>query len=407
MAFAALLHLSAWAGSVTLTWSPSSDPTAASYNLYYGGASLTYTNVVPLGNVTKGTVTGLVSGSQYYFAATTVNAAGLESPFSNEVTTQAQGSAQLVVTAINLSRSYGSTNPPLTGTVAGLQNGDNITAVYSTVATPSSPVAAYAIVPTLIDPNGELANYSVTLNNGTLTVVPAPLTVAAGSAGMVYGGPLPALTASYIGFVNGDTAASLTALPVLATTATAASPVGSYPVTATGAVDTNYTITYVSGTLSVSAAPLTITAVCTNKAYGAPLPALTASYSGFVNGDTAASLTRPPALATTATAESPVGSYPITASGAASPNYTISYAGGTLTVSTIPLTISITNLGNGLVAIGGQGTAGATYTIQYSPDLLAGTNWLTLGAPTADPSGAFVLVDTNTVGLRFYRAICP
>ena len=78
---------------------------------------------------------------------------------------------------------------------------------------------------------------------------------------------------------------------------------------------------------------LTITAANTNKLYGAAVPALTASYSGFVNGDTASSLTTPPALTTTATAASPVGSYPITASGAASPNYTISYASGTLTVN--------------------------------------------------------------------------
>ena len=40
-------------------------------------------------------------------------------------------------------------------------------------------------------------------------------------------------------------------------------------------------------------APLTITANNTNKVYGAAVPAFTASYSGFVNGDTASSLTTP------------------------------------------------------------------------------------------------------------------
>ena len=38
-----------------------------------------------------------------------------------------------------------------------------------------------------------------------------------------------------------------------------------------------------------------------------------------------------------------MGSYPITASGAASPNYTISYANGTLTVNPAPLTITAAN----------------------------------------------------------------
>ncbi len=54
-----------------------------------------------------------------------------------------------------------------------------------------------------------------------------------------------------------------------------------------------------------------------SKVYGAALPALTATYSGLVNGDTAASLTTAPSLSTTATAASPVisGGYPITAAG--------------------------------------------------------------------------------------------
>ena len=94
------------------------------------------------------------------------------------------------------------------------------------------------------------------------------------------------LTASYSGFVNGDTAASLTTLPTLATTATAASHVGSpYTITASGAVDADYDISYVDGSLAVTAASLTITANDQSKVYGDVLPSLTASYSGFVNGD--------------------------------------------------------------------------------------------------------------------------
>ena len=92
--------------------------------------------------------------------------------------------------------------------------------------------------------------------------------------------------------------------------------------------------------------------------------------------NTASSLTTQPTLTTTATAASPVGTYPITASGAASPNYTIGYVSGTLIVrkaryhamamiATETLTavaanvavdsgpsqnLAITNLGNGSVA---------------------------------------------------------
>src|SRR3989442_11051103 len=104
-----------------------------------------------------------------------------------------------------------------------------------------------------------------------------------------------------------------------------------YPRAASGAVSANYTIGYVSGTLTVTAATLTITANNQTKVYGAANPALTVSYSGFVNGDTAASLTTPPTVSTTATSASGVGTYPIAASGAGSANYTISYVSGTLT----------------------------------------------------------------------------
>ncbi len=138
------------------------------------------------------------------------------------------------------------------------------------------------------------------------------MTITANNQTKVYGAALPTLTASYSGFVNGDTSASLTTQPTLTTTATAASHVAGspYAITASGAVDPDYTISYVAGTLTVTPAPLTITADNQTKVYGAALPTLTASYTGFVNGDTPASLTTQPTLTTTATAASHVAGSP-------------------------------------------------------------------------------------------------
>ena len=154
---------------------------------------------------------------------------------------------------------------------------------------------------------------------------------------------LPALTASYAGFVNGDSSASLTTRPSVTTAATSASHVGGYAITADGAVDANYTMTYAAGVLTVTSAPLTISANSHTKIYGAASPALTAGYAGFVNGDSSASLTTMPMLSATATTASPVGSYAITAGGAVDANYAISYAPGTLTVIPAPLTVTATN----------------------------------------------------------------
>ncbi len=79
------------------------------------------------------------------------------------------------------------------------------------------------------------------------------LTVTANSATIPAGAAVPALTASYTGFINGDTAASLSGSPALSTTATNSSPVGIYPITATqgSLTDPNYLFSFVNGTLSI------------------------------------------------------------------------------------------------------------------------------------------------------------
>ncbi len=247
----------------------------------------------------------------------------------------------LTITADDQTMTYGGTLPTLTASYSGFVNGDtaaSLTAALAltTTATSASPAGSYDIAASgALDPN-----YTISYVDGTLSVIPAALTIVADDQTMTYGGPMPGLTASYRGFVNGDTVADLTTQPTVATAATAASPVGSYDIAASGAVDPNYAITYVDGTLSVTPAALTITADDQTMTYGGPLPSLTASYAGFVNGDTAASLTTQPTLWTSATSASPVGGYEITASGAADPNYNISYVDGTMTVNPASLTIT-------------------------------------------------------------------
>jgi hypothetical protein len=246
----------------------------------------------------------------------------------------------------------------------------------------------------------DTSDYVPVTANVTLVVLPESLSITPASASKLYGAPVPALTASYSGFVNGDTAGSLTTAPVLTTTATVASPVGSYTITASGAASSNYTISYATGALVVNPAALTITAANAGKLYGAPLPALTASYSGFVNGDTAGSLTTAPVLTTRATAASPVGSYTITASGAAGANYTFIYAPGTLVVSKASTAGALSSSANPslpdqavtfsltLSAVApGAGTP--TGTVQFEVDGAAA------GAPVSLSGGAASYMTTN------------
>ena len=163
--------------------------------------------------------------------------------------------APLTVTAANASKLYGQANPPLTGSIVGIKNGDNITATYATTATQSSPVGTYPIVPTLVDPDSKLGNYTVTSVNGTLTINPALLTITADDATKILNAPNPAFTASYSGFVLGEGPDVLSGTLSCTTTAITNSPVGGYPITCSGQTSTNYAITYVAGTLHVIFAP--------------------------------------------------------------------------------------------------------------------------------------------------------
>ena len=72
------------ASSVALDWDPNTDPSVAGYNVYYGGASRSYTNVINVGNTTNTVVNGLVEGQTYYFAVTAYTFDGTESDYSDE-----------------------------------------------------------------------------------------------------------------------------------------------------------------------------------------------------------------------------------------------------------------------------------------------------------------------------------
>jgi hypothetical protein len=311
--------------------------------------------------------------------------------------------APLTVTAANASRAYGAANPVFTSSAAGVVNGDLILLSGSSVATRTSAVGAYPIVPLVSGTN--LASYSVSNVNGTLAVTPATgLTVVPGTATRVFGAANSVMMGSVTGVLNGDTF-TVTG----ATTATASSPVGTYPITytVTGANIADYFVTQTTGTLTVTAAtpvitwaapgaigygtslsaaqlnatastagtfsyspalgavlgagtqtlsvtftptdttdyampsastvqlavnkaPLAITANSTARVFGAANPAFSGTVSGAVNGDAFTE-----SFATSATAASIAGSYPIVpaVAGANLADYAVMATNGALSVT--------------------------------------------------------------------------
>jgi len=92
-------------------------------------------------------------------------------------------------------------------------------------------------------------------------------------------------------------------------------------------VDPNYSFSYPTGVVTVAKAPLAVTASSPETTYGT-VPVIAPGYSGFVNGDSAASLTTPPTCSTTDVVSSTVAGSPYASScaGAVDPNYTITTA---------------------------------------------------------------------------------
>ena len=117
-----------------------------------------------------------------------------------------------------------------------------------------------------------------------------------------------------------------------ATAAIPASPTA-YTVTYTFAAQGPFLAASGSSGLTVDPALLTITADSLTIPYGGAVPTLTASYAGFVDGQTPADLTTPVVLSTSATSDSPADAYAILVSDASSSNYTIRYVHGTLTIA--------------------------------------------------------------------------
>ncbi|MFN8538619.1 MAG: MBG domain-containing protein, partial [Thermomicrobiales bacterium] len=242
----------------------------------------------------------------------------------------------------------------------------------------------------------DTANYAVTSKNVSITVNKAPLAVTVQAANKTYGAANPGFTVGYGAFVNGDGPGSLGGTLAFATSATSNSVPGSYNVTASGLTSANYTISYVAGTLTVNQAPLTITAQDKSRAFGAANPSFTASYSGFVLGQTASVLAGTLSCSTTANASSPAGPYPITCAGQTSNNYAISYVAGTLTVGQASQTITFAALANknyGDPAFTLSATASSWLAVAFSvpvggPCTVSGTTLTIVGVGTCTVTAA-------------------
>lgn len=147
------------------------------------------------------------------------------------------------------------TFPALAGVTYGVANfspgaSSNLPITYTTTGHHTSIVSGLIHI-TGTGTDTITATTTDTTAGQPLVISKKALTITADDKHKAHGSPNPTLTATYVGLVYSDGSGVVSGL-VLATTAVTSSPVGTYPITASGATATNYAITEVPGTLTVT-----------------------------------------------------------------------------------------------------------------------------------------------------------
>jgi hypothetical protein len=162
-----------FAASVSLAWDPSTDQTVVGYKLYYGPATRSYTNSVDVGNSTSTTVSNLVAGATYFFAATAYDTTDVESDYSTEVSTTIPVPNQqpTLNTLANVTINENATAQ--TVSLAGISSGSvSENQTLTVTATSSNPTLIPNPSVTYTSPNatGSISFAPTFNNNGTATI---------------------------------------------------------------------------------------------------------------------------------------------------------------------------------------------------------------------------------------------
>ena len=325
----------------------------------YGGQTQQFTATVV--NTTNTAVTwtisptgtGTIDSSGLYTAPTTIST-------QQTVTVTATSQASTTASASSTVTLMPKTTPTITWpTPAAITYGTALSGtqldatasvpgafVYSPVSGTVLAAGSHTLSVTFTPTN--TSEYNTTTSSVPLTVTKAVLTVTANNLSRAYGVANPVLTYTLSGFVNGDTQASATTgAPSLSTTATVSSVVGSYPITAVVGTmaATNYSFTFVNGTLTVGTAAQTITFPNPgNQTYGVvPITLGATASSGLAVSYT---VTSGPATVSGSTLTiTGAGTVVVTANQAGNAAYTAASAvSATLTISQATLMVTANNL---------------------------------------------------------------
>lgn len=162
----------------------------------------------------------------------------------------------VTVTAKDVAREYGDTNPNFTSTYTGLIDGDVASyalggaADYAALGA-DGDIGMSAITPSIGTLSSDLG-YQFAFADGVLTIDPATLAIKVNDAARDEGQTNPEFDATITGFKLSDSRASLDVAPLFQVDATPLSPAGIYDISAYGASDRHYNFVYIDGALQVN-----------------------------------------------------------------------------------------------------------------------------------------------------------
>ncbi|MDH6503521.1 YDG domain-containing protein [Polynucleobacter sphagniphilus] len=294
-----------------------------------GGALMNSQTITDLGGVVyTGPAVGAINASSTPYA---INGS-VGSGFSNYAVTVVPGAltvntAPLVVNGALTTRSYnGTLQTNAAATIAGLQGSDTLTVAGLATGTHAGTTAD-----ALVATGAAASNYSITYNNGALTINPAALLVTGANNQYAYNGALQTNTGASVSGLKGSDTATVAGY---ATATHVAQGIVPDVLVATVSSPSDYAVTYVQGSLKIT--PIVITAAVNTATvmYNAASQTTGFVVTGLKGTDTAT------AASGTATGTN-VGTYTSNLVLNTSSDYTVgAITNGTLTITPAPLTIS-------------------------------------------------------------------
>jgi hypothetical protein len=369
------------------------------------------TNIVPV------TTTGAVNYNNIYTVAGTLTV----TPKPISITT-----ADVTKSYDGLTTTAGGSAIATGGTA--LAYTDGFSGGVFTYITPSAAAGTKVVTSNLVgitQGSTDIAsNYTVTyVNNTTSTITPAALTITANNQSKMYGTNDPTLTYTVSGLAATDSATAVVTGGVLTranTSLLAGEQVGSYAITqGTLATNSNYTVSFVDGTLSITprgpwvgpglwpgpgSAPqgLAVTAVANTKAYGSNDPGLAYTVAGLVN------VTLDNGVVINDTAAIVFGSTNVLRAGTSSAGVALSLANeqvGSYTINAGTLALQNANYGSSFTYNSAQFTitpkvvTGASI-VAANKTKMYGTNDPALSFTASAPTGTFVVATVDGIAIN-------